>query len=138
MRSIFHGLLIASLLATSGCTLAGAAVGATRPHYQSQEWTRESVELGAEVRVRMRTVGGDTPTREVRGRYGGIHDGLMSVTDTAGHEHELPVRDVAEVEVRRGTLWKEGLLLGAAIDTLVVIGALAIANGADLSVATTR
>ena len=62
----------------------------------------------------------------------------MSVTDEAGREHELPVRDIVGVEVRSGTQWKKGLLIGAAADALVVATAIAIANGANVSIATER
>lgn len=139
MRAIFATILLSTSLATNGCTAVGAAIGATSPRYVAAAWPRETVPLGTEVRVRIRTVGADAVVvTQVDGRYGGLRDGLLSVTDDNGHEHELAVRDVVDVEVRTGTRWKEGLLLGAGADAVIVIAAIAIANGGDVSIATGR
>jgi hypothetical protein len=136
-RSII--VLVFAMLAASGCTLAGTAIGAEIPRYERVEWQREGIPLGTEVRVRLRRVGTDAfAADEIRGRYGGIQDGLFSVTDDRGREHELAVGDLRDLEVRRGTEWKKGLVLGAAADAIVVVAAVAIANGANVSIATQR
>jgi hypothetical protein len=137
-RSVLATLLCVSL-ATTGCTLAGAAVGASMPRYEHAEWPRTEIALGSEVRVHLRNVGADSvQLEEITGRYGGVHDGVLSVTDEAGHEHELAVRDVVDVEVSSGTQWAKGLALGAVTDAVVVATAIAIANGANVSIATGR
>lgn len=139
VRSIGAALMTSAALATSACTIAGAAMGAASPHYESSDWPREAIPLGVDVRVRVRKVGTDSLVfSEIEGRYGGVHDGLLSVTDDTGHQHELAVRDVIDLDVRSGTQWKKGLLLGAAADGVVAIVAVAIANGENMSLSLAR
>ena len=130
-------VVLCASLAASGCTIAGAAIGAATPSYERSDWPRSSVEIGTRVRVRIRNVGADSVRiAELDGRYGGVRDGVLAVTDEDGREHEVMVRDVIDVEIRSGTEWKKGLLLGAAADTIVLVAAVAIANGANVSIAT--
>jgi hypothetical protein len=135
MRTFLSAFIIAASLAAGGCTVAGAALGASTPHYEPTAWPRSNVELGAHVRVRMRNVGADSPLpRALEGR--GIREELMSLTDDDGREHELPVRDVVALDVRNGSQWQKGLLLGAAADTMIVVAVVAVARGANISFVT--
>ena len=132
-------VLVAASLVTSGCTIAGTASGAATPRYQTTDWRHSPVELGARVRVHVRNLGADSLVPgHIDGRYGGVHDGLLSGTDDDGREHEVSARDVVDVEVQRGTEWKKGLLIGAAADTLLVVAVVAVTNGANVSIATSR
>jgi hypothetical protein len=137
VRTVLSALVLSTALATSGCTVAGGAIGAAIPRYERSDWARETIPLGTEVRVRVRRVGADAVgAAEIKGRYGGVREGLLSVTDDEGLEHELAVRDIVGLDIRRGTQWKRGILLGAAADAVVAVAAIAIANGANVSVAT--
>jgi len=139
MRRVFHALLISTVLATSGCTIAGTAIGAATPRYEHSDWRSSHVELGSRVRVRLRSVGSDVVVADrLEGRYGGVHEELLSITDDDEREHELPVRDVVDLEVRSGSQWAKGLLLGAATDTIVVVAVVAVTQGANISIATDR
>jgi hypothetical protein len=141
MKRVALPVILSMSLATSGCTLAGVAIGAATPRYERTESPRQEgiVDLGTQIRVRVRSVGSDSVViEEIDGRYGGIRDGWMSVTDADGHEHELPVSDIVELRVRSGTEWKKGLLLGAAADAVLVMAAVMIRSGADVSIATGR
>ena len=69
-------------------------------------------------------------------RYAGIRDGVLTVVDESGQEHEVSTRDVIDVDVRNGTEWKKGLILGAAADVIMVTAALVISNGGNVSVVT--
>ena len=123
--------------APAGCTLAGTAVGASIPRYETRTFERDELPIGTMVRVRVRSVGADSMRlAEIVGRYGGIRDGLRLVTADDGAEHEIPARDVFEIEVRNGTEWKKGLLLGAAADAIVAVVVIGVASGANLSVST--
>lgn len=136
---LFVLCLSCAALANSGCTIAGTAIGAATPRYERTDWPRDRVELGARVRVHVRTIGSEAVrTTEVDGRYGGVHEGILSVTDDDGREHEIAARDVLDVEVRNGTEWKKGLLLGAAGDALIVVAAVVVANDGNVSITTTR
>jgi hypothetical protein len=137
MRATLAAILLCASLVTSGCTIAGSAIGAGTPRYETTDWRQTAVPLGTQVRVRVRNIGTDAVVvGEISGRYGGIREGLLSVTDEDGREHELAVRDVVDLEVRSGTQWKKGLLLGAAADAIIVTVAVAIANGANVSLTT--
>lgn len=129
--------LIAGCLGASGCTVAGVAMGAAMPRYEPTEWPRSNVELGTQVRVRTRNIGADfAGASEVAGRYGGTREGLLSVTDEEEREHEIPTRDIVDLQVRSGTEWKKGLLVGAAADTVLLLTVLAVTHGANVSVVT--
>jgi hypothetical protein len=139
MPRVVAAVVLALSLASGGCTVAGTAIGAASPRYERANWPRDGVELGTEIRVRQRSVGADAvEVREIDGRYGGIRDGWMSVTDHDGREHEVAVRDIVDLRVRNGSHWQKGLLLGAAADAVIVTAAIAIANGANVSIATGR
>jgi hypothetical protein len=137
MRALFFAVVLAGALGSAGCSVAGAAFGATTPRYEHTEWPRSNVELGSRVRVRTRNVGADSASiTDVEGRYGGVRDGLLSVTDEDGREHELPIRDIGGLRVRNGSYWKEGLLLGTAADAILVVTVVAVTQGANVSVVT--
>lgn len=132
----FVALAIASL--GSGCTAVGAAAGAGIPRYESTAFQHARIEPGTEVRVRTRGVGSDSVrAADVDGRYGGVHDGMLLVTDTDRGQQDIPLSDVADVQVRSGSEWKKGLLLGAIVDTciaLAIVGATQSSNASISSV----
>lgn len=123
-------------VALTGCTLVGTGLGASIPHYESRDWQREEIPLGTTVRVRVRSVGGDSTNADVVGRYGGVRDGLLTITDSDEREHAVPVSDIVSVDVKSGTEWKKGLLLGAAADAVIVTVAVLATNGMNVSVST--
>jgi hypothetical protein len=136
MRAFLVALFCTSLL-TSGCTIVGTAVGASTPRYEATARPLSDIEIGTRVRVRLRVIGADAAgIAEVHGRYGGIRDGIVSVLDADGRERELPAQDVVDLDVENGTEWRKGLLLGAAADLILVAAGVAIANGANVSIAT--
>jgi len=126
--------VFAGVLATTGCTLAGAGLGASIPQYESRDWQHEEIPLGTTVRVRVRSVGGDSANADVVGRYGGVREGFLLITDGNDREHAVPISDVLSLDVKTGSEWKKGLLLGATADTVIVIVALAAASGGNVSV----
>lgn len=136
-RARIAGALAALAIAplASGCTVIGAAAGAGIDHYEATAWPQARVEPGTPVRVRTRAVGSDSlRAADVDGRYGGVHDGMLVLTDTDRGEQQIPLADVVEVEVRRGSEWKKGLLLGAIVDTCLVVAVIGATQSQNASI----
>ncbi len=120
-------LLSLLLFGTSGCTLVGLGKGISTPHYVDVQTPRE-VAVGETVRVhviraRERTDWSpDDPT--VEGVYGGIEESVILVGSRS-----LPMREVTMIEVRRGSHWLTGLLVGAALDAAATILIVSAASG---------
>lgn len=122
VRIAFLSCVLAS---ASGCTAAGVVKGATTPTYAPVTSMSTEVTPGETIRVHVRHLAEQSswePDETLEGGYVGMSDGLLRFGS-----HEVPMRDVLSVEVRRGSMWLQGLLVGLTLDavatTIIVLSA---------------
>jgi len=125
--------VVLSAGSTEACSLVGLGVGAATPKYQSlperpaDTWMEE-LHSGDIIRVRRHVVqsyetAGLGTSEWIDGRYEGIRDQKLLILVDGSRElepAEIPLTDVTDVKVRRGSHWVTGLLVGAVVDAVVV------------------
>jgi hypothetical protein len=100
------------------CTLVGAGIGSTMPDYSpaSVGEARDGiVNVGERIAV-VRSSDGV----EVVGKYRGLDAAGLEV-DTDDRLVTIDPADVKSISVARGTYWKEGAVIGLAVDVAVAI-----------------
>jgi len=126
----FLALVVLLVLAgpLAGCTLAGAYLGDMVPAYGAPQG--RVVREGEAVRVHRRPEGESGVEPSIDGVYRGRDERAVRI-EIDGRERGVPSDEVESVDVRRGTAWKEGMIVGAVIDATWV--ALACFLAADSS-----
>ena len=116
-------------MTSTGCSLAGLAVGRAVPHYE-----HGSPVQGDHVRVRIDpgSTNDVSPgnAERVDGRYeeaGG--DGLLLRTPDG--QRRIASTDAREIEVAKGSEWKTGLLVGVLVDVVLLAALVAYASSVD-------
>lgn len=138
MRPLRALVLLLSLVTMSGCSAAGYCIGASTPHYEhhtvsasSLRWSDE-VHQGEEIGFRARRRGsreiGDDAAPWRNGIYEGIDDDTLAISTSDGPDR-IPLVDIDEVRVRRGTEWVTGTLVGALVDAIIVGSIVATLKG---------
>lgn len=101
----------------SGCGLVGLGIGAAIPKY---ERVRADSPLDRGTRVELRTA----PHGEwTKARYESSGERALTI-DTDDGWRDVPLEEVKEMRIQRGTYWLPGMLFGGLLD-IAVIGAIA-------------
>lgn len=123
-------LVVVAMPALSGCTLVGLGIGASTPSYEQVPPPYASIEPGRDVRLTTTPVRSEEPwpPPHVYGRFRSADEGAVVLEDRT-----IPRRDVERVDVRTGTYWKTGLLVGACFDVTLAISIAVIASNASFA-----
>lgn len=123
-------ITVAAALMTNGCGLAFMGLGSAVPRYATI--SRADVSKGDEIRVQVASLAHE-PVVDLSGspgllsgRYAGIEEGKVVVVTSEGSRSFAP-SELSKIEIREGSQWKNGLLIGSAVDvgivTLLVVAA---------------
>jgi hypothetical protein len=117
------------LAAISGCTLIGAGVGAGIDSATAGPYERRAAAERLRLQRRDRVIVHLRTGARVSGRYMGVHGPTSRdpesylLVDTDSRVRSLRASDVCAISVEvTGKGWLYGALIGAAIDTAVVVG----------------
>lgn len=117
------------MFGSSGCSVAGFYVGSSTPRYEritvstsSLEW-RDQIRYGEQIGIRPKQNGsreiGQSAAPWRDGVYEGIDDDVLAISTVDGPDR-IPLVDIDEVRVRRGSHWATGVLVGALVDAVIV------------------
>jgi hypothetical protein len=115
-RALLVAGLVALLATSTGCCSSigmglGTAVGAGVPRYSTIE--ANDPRLSTDENVQVRATGGAS----VEGRYVGVRDGALIVSNDSG-EHAIAPETIRELRVKNGTYWERGMVTGLVIGGL--------------------